>query len=489
MLRGLFDAFVRASWSVKASDREGHLQELMTNQVTQATRAPAYATMLVTNLFAFLALIVAAVVISPEAAAIILGTATLLFALLRPLSRAGSRSARDLSAAQLEQAAGVSEATRLAEETEVFGVGDAQRQHVANLIEHVRGPRLPDTARAASRPQRVPERGLSTARRRTCHRLRGRQERSRLARTGRPPARPSRHLRELAQLSYQTVRQALPYPNRVLAAERRYAAAAPPQGMRSFDSLESLAFRDVCLLRTRSGERVLSDLNFDVSQGETIGIIGPSGAGKSTLAQLLLRLREPTEGRYLVNGIPAGDLRQSDWNLRVAFVPQTPQLIHASVADNIRYFRDVADAEVERAAQLARIDSDIRSWRAGYQTIVGPPGSRGVCRPGAADLSRAGSHAETTHSLTRRAHGCPRSDGLERLVQESLTQLKGELTLFVIAHRMSTLDICDRVMVFVQGRLDAFEPFTSLRGKERVLSRCDRCVSLIAHAAHRRARG
>ncbi len=460
MLRGLFDSFVRASWSVKASDREGHLQELMTNQVNQATQGPAYATLLVTNLFAFLALIVAAVLISPEAALIILGTSALLFAFLRPLSRAGSRSARDLSAAQLEQAGGVSEATRLAEETEVFGVGEAQRRHVANLIEHVRvlvfrtqlALRLvPSAYQSAVYLLLVGGLAIVYA-----------TDKNGLASLGPVVLLLVRAgtYANVAQLSYQTVRQALPFANRVLAAEQRYAAAAPPQGMTSFDSLDNLSFRDVSFAYP-GGDRVLSDLNFDVSQGETIGIIGPSGAGKSTLAQILLRLREPTEGRYLINGIPAGDLRPSDWTARVASVPQTPQLIYGSVADNIRYFRDVDDADIERAAQLARIDQDIRAWRAGYETIVGPRASavsvgqaQRICLARALVLRpRILLLDEPTSALD------PTS---ERLVQESLTHLKGDLTVFVIAHRMSTLDICDRVMVLVNGRLDAFEPFTSL---------------------------
>jgi ABC-type multidrug transport system fused ATPase/permease subunit len=142
-------------------------------------------------------------------------------------------------------------------------------------------------------------------------------------------------------------------------------------------------------------------------------------------------------------------------------VPQTPQLIYGSVADNIRYFRDVDDADIERAAQLARIDQDIRAWRAGYETIVGPRASavsvgqaQRICLARALVLRpRILLLDEPTSALD------PTS---ERLVQESLTHLKGDLTVFVIAHRMSTLDICDRVMVLVNGRLDAFEPFTSL---------------------------
>ena len=101
-------------------------------------------------------------------------------------------------------------------------------------------------------------------------------------------------------------------------------------------------------------------------------MIGPSGAGKSTLVQLLLQLRFPEYGRYMVNGFPAAEFVRHDWYSRVAYVPQEPRLLHASVADNIRFYRDVDLGAVEQAAQLARIDADIEGWANGYGTLVGP---------------------------------------------------------------------------------------------------------------------
>jgi ABC-type multidrug transport system fused ATPase/permease subunit len=265
----------------------------------------------------------------------------------------------------------------------------------------------------------------------------------------------------MAQNAYQVVRQSLPFADRVHAAEDRYADAATSEGSRTFESLERLSFHDVSFAYP-GGKRVLSQVTFDVERGETIGIIGPSGAGKSTLAQILLRLREPSEGSYLVNAEPAVELRRSDWASRVSYVPQTPQLIYASVADNIRFFRELDDESVEHSARLARIHDDIVSWSEGYDTIVGPRAaavsvgqSQRIC------LARA--LASNPELLLLDEPTSALDPTSERLVQESLTALKGDLTLFVIAHRMSTLDICDRVMVIVDGRLDAFEPFDSLR--------------------------
>jgi ABC-type multidrug transport system fused ATPase/permease subunit len=207
---------------------------------------------------------------------------------------------------------------------------------------------------------------------------------------------------------------------------------------------------------------VLSEITFAVAKGEAIGIVGPSGAGKSTLVQLLLRLRTADAGRYLVNGIPAEDVADVDWHSRVAYVPQESRLLHTSVRDNIRYYRAIDDAEVERAARLARVHEDIVTWANGYDTIVGPRAdavsggqqqriciARALCgRPEILILD------EPTSALD------PRS---ESLLQESLQGLKATLTLFVVAHRISTLNICTRIMVIEHGKIAAFDTAENLR--------------------------
>jgi ABC-type multidrug transport system fused ATPase/permease subunit len=224
------------------------------------------------------------------------------------------------------------------------------------------------------------------------------------------------------------------------------------------------------------GTQTLSDITFDVRAGETIGIIGPSGAGKSTLAQLLLRLREPDTGQYLVNAVPAHSLRRDDWARRVAYVPQTPQLIYASVSENIRYYRDVAQEEVQRAAELAGIHGDIITWSNGYDTIVGPRAAA-VSVGQAQRICLARALALRPRILVLDEPTSALDPTSERLIQESLTALRGSLTLFVIAHRLSTLDICDRVIVLVGGRLDAVEAFEDLEHRNAYYSRAKHGVA------------
>jgi len=459
----LLDAFLRASWAVKATDREGHLQELMTNQVNQATQGVIQTTYVLTYSFSFCTLVASALVLSPAAAGIVVVVSAVLFAVLRPLSRAGTRAAHDLSAAQLEHAGGVSEATRLAEETEVFGVTAAQRSYVDRLNERARDlffrtqlsiRLIPSLYQSAVYVLLVGGLAVIYA-----------TDRGGVASLGAVVlllVRAGTYGNQ-AQNSYQVVRQSLPFIERVQDAIERYQHAARPEGTEAFASPGSISFHRVSY--SYDGRTpALTDVSFEVEAGETIGIIGPSGAGKSTIAQLLLRLREPSAGDYLIDGRPAASRGWAEWTSTVSYIPQTPQLIYASVAANIRYFRVVSDEDVERAARLAGIHDDISEWSEGYATTVGPRAAA-VSVGQAQRICLARALALRPQVLVLDEPTSALDPTSERLIQASLTSLKGSLTLFVIAHRMSTLDICDRVMVVVDGRLDAIERFDDLQAR------------------------
>jgi ABC-type multidrug transport system fused ATPase/permease subunit len=177
----------------------------------------------------------------------------------------------------------------------------------------------------------------------------------------------------------------------------------------------------------------------------------------------------PTSGQYLVNGEVVAVFSPDDWHSRFAYVPQSPHLTHASVIENIAYFRNIPQHEVERAARLARIEDDILRWRDGYDTRVGQRADA-VSGGQAQRICLARALAGRPQVLLLDEPTSALDPTSERLIQESLNVLKGTTTLFIIAHRVSTLDLCDRVMVILDGRVDAFEPLNVLSA-ENLFSR------------------
>jgi ABC-type multidrug transport system fused ATPase/permease subunit len=451
----IFGAFTRASWDVQARDREGQLQEIMTNQTSQATAGAAQTTSLIIASFTFLILMLTAVALSPPAAGIVFGLAVVMFAVLRPLRSLGARRSRELSAAQVVYASGIAEANRLAEETQVFGVTEAQYNRMLGLVLRCRDLfyRVQIVGRL------VPNLYQSLIYLVLMFGLLGLYEAG-AGRAGSLGAvvllllRASQNGQSI-QASYQGLQQSLPFIERLQDTERRYADSIPVDGELVLPEVQTIAFAGVGF-SYNPGRPVLTDINFSIDAGETIGIVGPSGAGKSTLVQLLLQLRVPETGHYLANGQDVRVFRRDDWHRVVSYVPQEPRLLHATVAENIRFFRDVDDEAVERAGRLARIHDDIISWSHGYDTIVGPRADA-VSGGQQQRICLARALVARPHVLVLDEPTSALDPGSESLIQESLVALKGELTLFIIAHRMSTLNICSRVMVILDGRLVAFD--------------------------------
>ncbi|MHB8242970.1 MAG: ABC transporter ATP-binding protein [Solirubrobacteraceae bacterium] len=451
----LFHAFSRASWGVQSADREGQLQETMTSQVMQATQGALQATGLITSAITFLILMISAFALNVVAAIVVLVAALLTFGAMRPLRGLGRMRAQELSKAQVNYARGVAEANRLAEDTQVFGVGAAQRARIDGFVQTSRGLFF----RTQLLVKLIPNLYQSLILLLLVAILAGIH------------ASGSSHAASLGaivlllvragqsglqvQTSYQSLTQSLPFIERIQKAEQRYNDSTPVAGTLPLAKIEMLSFQEVSFAY-RPARPVLSDISFTVAGNEAVGIIGPSGAGKSTLVQILLQLRSPAEGRYLVNGTPVQEFAPADWHRLVSYVPQEPRLVHASVAENIRYYRDLDDEAIERAARLARIHDDVVSWPEGYETIVGPRADA-VSGGQQQRICLARALAARPHVLILDEPTSALDPHSETLIQESLTALKSELMLFIVAHRMSTLDMCNRVMVIVDGRLAAFD--------------------------------
>ncbi len=279
------------------------------------------------------------------------------------------------------------------------------------------------------------------------------------------------------QSQIQGLYEAAPYLETLREEEERYRGAAINRHGRPLTAVDELAFDHVSFEYVPDVP-VLRDVCFTVPRGEIVGIVGPSGAGKSTLVQLLLRLRIPTEGRVLVNGAGVETFSLDDWYKRVTFVPQESHLFAGSIADNIRFFRDdVDDAAIEAAARLAHLHTDIEGFPGRYDTPVGERGGQlsggqrqRLCiaralvgRPDVVVLD------EPTSALDVKS---------EFLIRETITGLAPHTSVFVIAHRLSTLAMCNRIMVILDGELQGFDDPASLEANNPFYSEALRLSGL-----------
>jgi ABC-type multidrug transport system fused ATPase/permease subunit len=201
------------------------------------------------------------------------------------------------------------------------------------------------------------------------------------------------------------------------------------------------------------GHTVISGIEFEVRKGEFLGIVGESGAGKTTSVDLLLGLLNPTGGQILVNGAPLDQADMADWRRHIGYVPQETVLFHDTVYNNIAAYRDqVSEDDVKWAAEIAQASGFIEEFDQQYDHVVGERGVRisGGQRQRLA-LARALASRpeillldEATSSLDNRA---------ESEFQEALDNIRSQLTIIAIAHRLSTVIRADRVIVLAEGRI------------------------------------
>jgi ATP-binding cassette subfamily B protein len=204
---------------------------------------------------------------------------------------------------------------------------------------------------------------------------------------------------------------------------------------------------------TRPEVFVLDGVSFHVRPGEKVAIVGPSGAGKSTIFHLLLRFYDVSSGTIGFDGVRVADADPRELRSRIALVPQDVSIFGATVADNIRFgAADAADADIERAAELASAAEFIKRLPQGYETQIG---ERGVTLSGGQRQRLAIARAilrDAPLLLLDEATSSLDAEG-ERLVQTALEHLMQDRTTLVIAHRLATVLSCDRILVLEGGRI------------------------------------
>ncbi|MEO7572234.1 MAG: ABC transporter ATP-binding protein [Acidimicrobiales bacterium] len=471
----LIDAHAHATWPAKEELTGSALVQLAHSNVSKVGEALLSGGTFTAAAANFVALVVSAFAIDPAAALAILVGVGALLAMVAPLARSARRHQRHMVGLSRAYSASLHEYAAIGREIEVFGV---QEGSIAAIDEQSRRQ-----GSALRRARLVSTTSTATFKCAALLLIVGLLAAVRWSGTERVAAFAAISLVLLRSVSYgqaiQTTLHSLAESSswiddlaaRVeeLASSRR-RTSDQPSGPDRRGTPAAISVRDVTF-RYPSGAPVFTGLGLEIGGGEYVGLAGSSGVGKTTLAELLLGLRQPTSGVITADGLDLAEIADGVWSRRTAFVPQEPVLTQGSVLDNVRFYRPwITDEQAEAALEAANVLSDTRQWADGVSTDVGALGSKlsggqkqriAIARalvdePGLLVLD------EPTSALDEISEG---------RIASALDRIRGTVTIVVIAHRLTTLQRCDRVVVLADGGVGADGTPRALGDLHRLLER------------------
>jgi ATP-binding cassette subfamily B protein len=446
----IVNGFFRSNWSLQSTERLGHLQQLLTMNSTATATAVSNLSTGLQSLLMVAGLLAVALAVDPPAAIGVIGVGIVLSQILRPLNIGSRRAYRELSKVTRAMATRVTEYTRLSRDFRLFGVETRVMDKLRGLIR--------DTGHVYRRAQiliniaPVLYQSFALGFVIVAIVFLTHAGHARFAELGAILLLVLRSVSygSSVQSSIQGLRASQGMLEDVTRDLRRFADARISPGARvpqsfgvDFDAVE-YSYDGVTL--------ALSGITMHIPEGKIVGVLGPSGSGKTTISQLLLGLREPTSGRATIGGEDAAAISKSDAHSTVALVPQEPVLLQGSVIDNIRFFRDFDEREIVEASRSAYLHEDVVKMAAGYETPVGEGGgalSGGQKQRLAIARALVGSPKlivldEPTSAVDGRT---------EKLIRQTLSELRGHVTVMIISHRIETTAQCDLLLVLANGKI------------------------------------
>jgi subfamily B ATP-binding cassette protein MsbA len=236
-----------------------------------------------------------------------------------------------------------------------------------------------------------------------------------------------------------------------------------------------LEFKNVSFTYPGGGRAALDDVSFSIRSGETVALVGASGAGKSTLANLLPRFYSPNSGRILLDGIDIAELKLASLRSNIALVSQEIVLFNDTVGANIAYGRlsGTSDSDIVRAAEAAHAMQFISEMPEGLATLIGENGVR-LSGGQRQRLAIARAFLKDAPILILDEATSALDSESERHVQEALATLIRNRTTLVIAHRHSTIERADRIVVLDSGRVAETGRHAELLKAEGIYARLHR---------------
>jgi ABC-type multidrug transport system fused ATPase/permease subunit len=461
----LSHAFLRSSWKVQHTQPSGTLQQLvlsfpghaagLTNQLANALGAGL-------TLFAMLSL---SIVLDPISTVVVIGILIVLGFTLRPLRSRLNRRSQDSIDPQVAFSNGVAQVGTLGLEIQAFGVqeqtedyidalitADAAANRRVGLVAYSISPVYVTLAYGAVLAALVVIASLGT---------------EKLQSSGAVMLIMLRALSygQLLQQGSAALSQVLPLLKQIEQTTEYFIENRATSGDTKMESLGKIELRNVHFSYVPN-RPALRNISVVLEKGECYGIIGPSGSGKSTLVQLLLGIRDPDQGTISVDGVDLREIDRTSWSNKVAFVPQDATLITGTVAENITFYRsDIGEQQLVDAASAANFIEDLQSLPDLFQTHLGERGQQ-LSGGQRQRLSIARALVGNPELLILDEPTSALDMQSESAIRDTLANLNGKVTVVVIAHRLSTLDICDKLIVVQDGQLKAVGTPVELAKKE-----------------------
>lgn len=448
-------SFLRSSWSIQQSEPSGTLQQLLIAFPNQAAALMQSLTNAIGASLTLIALLAVAVTVDFRSTLLVIVSLAVLANGLAPLRRRVSTRSRASIDPQLDFANGVAEISAMGLEIQTFGVRqevegrlliltdkDAMAQRRVSLLANAVSPIYVGLAYASVLVALLAIAAFGS---------------DQIGSVGAVMLIMLRSFGYGGQLQQgmMSLTQVLPFlqtiEDRVNAFESgtsAYSEIEIPNRPRIECSRVSFSYRE--------SVAALRDVSFTINFGDIIGVIGPSGSGKSTLIQMLLGVRRPTSGTVKYGDAEISDVDPSRRSCSIAFVPQDANLITGTVRENLNFFRGpFEDAVIRSACQQANILAEIESMDRGFETHLGERG-QGLSGGQKQRLAIARALLDNPQVLILDEPTSALDVHSEVAIRETLARLAGRITIVVVAHRLSTLEACNKLLILEDGAVQAF---------------------------------
>lgn len=253
------------------------------------------------------------------------------------------------------------------------------------------------------------------------------------------------------QVKFNGINASLPLMNVLVQYEKEIDKNQElGDGNKKFIFNKTLEFKNISFGYSE-GKNIINSLNLSINKGEMVGIIGPSGAGKTTIVDLLLKLLRPQRGEILTDGINIDEIDKKAWHDNIGYVSQDIFLLNDTIENNIRFYNDSLNhKDIIEASKSANIYDFIETLPDKFQT---PIGERGIQLSGGQRqrivLARILARKPPILVLDEATSALDNES--EHKIQEAIKNLRGKLTILIIAHRLSTVMHSDKILVLKGG--------------------------------------